>query len=505
MNYSKHKCFIFLLFIISITGTPLIAKDLKLFSHGKYNVGFKSSIEYDLSRPAMIDQLKDPSNNGRALQINVWYPTKDISNEQMKFEDYVTVLGDNPITLNEKEAAKQFLFRYNPQFAPYFEPLLNLNISMSAYKNSKFPSVDFPVVVLMHEDPIYYSFLAEYLASNGYVVVNFPVFGSNGIVFDNRTNAVESEVRDIEFAISVIKKLPFIDIQELVLAGFSYGGLSIVSYQMRHQSAKALISFDTGITDSWGVGLIEKMPYYDLEKLTIPILHFWTSNGSWTQNLKWFDIYRYSNRHSIEMSYLRHFDFVGRGILRNYFPDWIEQVQGTALGDYFEGYRTIGKQTLSFLDSVFHNDSTFTVSNKELNEKADYKYFQAIPLPPSYDDLIEIYTSEKIDGIQFTYKSLIKKYSQPISVTTFDKFFKWLEKNAPPIESLTWTTLFKDSYPTSAIAYFRFATVLDKLSRIEESRQAFKKVLELAPLDYTLSRHFRELYISSAIKKLKEK
>lgn len=423
----------------------------------------------------------------------------------MSLNDYLLNEGENPFFMGSRiEKAKKFYFRYDPKHEIYFDSLLLLNISMNA-KNEALPPRNnkYPTVLLMHDSPVNYVILSEYLTSHGYVVINFPVFGSEGIKFDNRTNAVESELRDIEFAIGYAKKLQFVDLDNLILAGFSYGGLSIYSYQMRHQLAKAIISFDTGITDSWGTGLMEKMPYFDVEKLTIPILHFWTTNGSWTQDLKWFKQYKYANRHSIKLDLLRHFDFTNAGLFRQFFPQWIDQVQGKALGDYVWGYQVICEETLSFLNAIT-NETTYETKiypNESGKNLAD-EYFMALPLPPTFKNLQDEYLKNGIEGVKnvfIQYKSVDNVFSEPL----FYRFSRWLERNANFISALDWIHLFIESYPNSTNAYYRLASIQEKLSNITEAQEAYGKVLELAPKDYNLDRHFRTSYIKIANEKLK--
>ena len=495
-----------LLLILSIMRNGL-GQSLQILEPGQYSVGFRSSLTYDLSRPAMVGQLGDTAVDARALQINLWYPSEQSQvYQKMTLYHYLLTEGENPFFTGSKiEKARKFYFRYNPEFIPYFDSLIDLNLSMNAYLEAPSSKGKFPTVILMHDGPTAFSVLAEYLASHGYVVINFPVFGSEGIVFDNQTNAVESELRDMEFVIGSAKKLPFADMDNLVLAGFSYGGLSITSFQMRHQSAKGIISFDTGITDSWGTGLMEKMPYYDLEKLSVPILHFWTENGSWTQELKWLDNYKYADRHSFQLNDLRHFDFTGTGLFRQYFPQWIEQMQGKELGDYVSGYRKICQETLEFLNSLTR-EAAYNPLPKvgSTHKEMAYQYFKALELPPSIEGLKEIYSEGGMEEVINIFNGLKSLDKYPFTERRFNSFARYLERNANPNEALEWVDLYKQIYPNSAQAYFRSAVIHERLSHEAEAMKAYRRVLELAPIDYALDRHFRSAYTTRASEKLEE-
>lgn len=481
------------------------AQSLQILETGRFAIGFQSSMSYDYSRPAMEGQLGGREPDARALQINLWYPTEQTGEQnKMSINDYLLIEGANPFfTGTRTEKAKKFYFRYDQQNEVYFDSLLALDIQMHAMSDASTPNDKLPTVLLMHDGPTSFAVLAEYLASHGYVVINFPVFGSNGIEFDNRTNAVESEVRDIEFVLGYAKRLEFVDMKNVVLAGFSYGGLSITSYQMRHQLAKAIISFDTGITDSWGTGLMEKMPYYNLERLTIPMLHFWTVNGSWRQDLSWFEDYKYAQRHSIELSGLRHFDFTNTGLFRQFFPEWITKMQGEALGNYVWGYKVICQETLSFLNSVI--ELTSYIPGQQINKpgtQLTYKYFDASALNPSIESLKEEYTDRGIEGVNGVYDRHTKTNGS-FSVQLFDEFFRFLQGQGADQykDALHWANLFVENYPKSTLAHVRLATIHEKLSNRKEARKTYLRILELAPFDYALDRYFRDAYVNLAREK----
>ena len=221
-----------LLLIVSITEIGL-GQSLQTLRLGQYRVGFSSSMAYDLSRPTMVDQLGDTALDARALQINLWYPSLQTDGyQEMRLNDYLMTEGENPFfTGSKRDKARKFYFRYNPEFVLYFDSLIELNLAMNAYLAAPPSRGKFPTVILMHDGPTAFSVLAEYLASHGYVVINFPVFGSEGILFDNQTNAVESELRDIEFAVGYAKSLSYVDLDNLVLAGFSYGGFPLLRFR----------------------------------------------------------------------------------------------------------------------------------------------------------------------------------------------------------------------------------------------------------------------------------
>ena len=471
---------------------------------GSFQVGFRSIIEFDFSRPPMEGQQIGRSM-GRALQINLWYPLEEIkSGHRLTLNDYLLLAGDQPFFEgSQKEKAQQFLFRYTPQFESYLDSLLALDLSMQAFRGANLPGRSYPVVLLMHEGPAYFSLMAEYLASHGYVVLNFPVFGSTGIPFDNRTNAVESELRDIEFALSIVKKFPAANLNELVLAGFSYGGLAITAHQMRHQMAKALISFDTGITDSWGVGLLEKMPYFDIENLRVPILHFWSPKSSWRHDLQWVQFYKFAPMHTIQIDGLRHFDFTAQGLFRQYFPNWIDQLQGGSSGNYVLEYQLIGQLTLAFLDAVFQPDQS-KFAPIIPNDLADYLVQNPKLSPMNEKALIDLYTRKGMKNIKTTYEKRKRMDPKPFSPETFYRFSQWLEIRGNLKESLEWTHYFIQTYPTSAKAYYRLGVIQDQLNHSERSLEAYEQLLEVMPADYDLTRHQRTLYTSRATERIQQ-
>ena len=94
----------------------------------------------------------------------------------------------------------------------------------------------FPVVVFPNSSsPALHSIMAEYLASNGYVVAGFVPKGrfSSGMEFSGV--GLETAVIDLEFVLNKISELPYVNMNQVTLGGNAiYSSVSAAVVQLQN-------------------------------------------------------------------------------------------------------------------------------------------------------------------------------------------------------------------------------------------------------------------------------
>jgi dienelactone hydrolase len=204
-----------------------------------------------------------------------------------------------------------------------------------AAENANPASGRFPLIAigqgLYYESPIAFASLGEFLAGRGFVVVTTPLVGTNSPVARVDAQDLETQVRDLEFAIARARQLPFVSSDRLGVLGFDMGGMAGVLLTMRNRDVDAFASLDSGIFYPHPSGLPQASPSYDPAALRVPWLHA-TQVAAMERpqdpNVKsLFDAATASNRYLLITNDMSHVDFTtyalvgGRRALAGYWGD----------------------------------------------------------------------------------------------------------------------------------------------------------------------------------------
>ena len=176
---------------------------------GTYNVGFKYFSLYDSSRT-----IHNPEGY-RPVQVSIWYPAEISDAESMIYKDYF-LLSAQEKNFNISDAYKDSaIIKYKSLLAQngISDKAANewFNTTMLAVKDAKPKTGKYPLVVVAQgnfHSAHHQSFLCEFLASNGYVVVTTPSQTRISGLLTDASQAVESadeQVKDMKFAINSIR------------------------------------------------------------------------------------------------------------------------------------------------------------------------------------------------------------------------------------------------------------------------------------------------------------
>jgi alpha/beta superfamily hydrolase len=360
---------------IILFSTSLFAQD-KIWDKldkGKYEVGFKVFSLFDSTR-ALNNQ-----KGLRPIQISIWFPAQvSVKPQLMQYKDYF-LLSAAEIDFEVSDAIRdssiaeyKSLLLQNGVNGDSFEAWFNTQ--MIANKNVIPIESKFPLVVIAqgnYHSAHHQSFLCEFLASYGYVVVTTPSQTRiSGQMTDN-SQAVESaeeQVKDIEFAIRSLGKFGNIDFNNIALIGHSFGGRSIPLLQMKNINVKCLVSLDGGLGLNTAIDDIKKSPAFKSEKMNVPLLHIYEDNEEIVKpDLTLIDSFNQSEIFLIKINDIRHFYFSSLGLVSGTIEGF-----SPASENLFVKSKLIYDFTKDFLNAVFErNEKALNNLKEEFSSIAD--------------------------------------------------------------------------------------------------------------------------------------
>jgi pimeloyl-ACP methyl ester carboxylesterase len=213
------------------------------------------------------------------MRIYVWYPAKNFA-KPLHFGRYAELADDDVWPPEITGRARETLtFSHGPLARSLDPTALDalLRRPTLAAENARPATGSFPLIAiglgLYYESPITFVALSEYLAGRGFAVVTVSLIGTSAALVRIDAQDLETQVRDLEFAIARAQQLPFVNPVRLGVVGFDMGGMAGVILAMRHPGVDAFASLDSGIVYPHPSGLPPASPSYDPLALRAPWLH----------------------------------------------------------------------------------------------------------------------------------------------------------------------------------------------------------------------------------------
>jgi len=290
---------------------------------GAYPVGFRLFAEQDRSRSVAAN--KGTATYPRPIRVYVWYPAM-AAGKPMPFGRYAVLADDDVWPAEISGRARDVLMFSRGPLARSLEPSafkVLLTRPMRAAENAKPAAGRFPLIAigqgLYYESPIVFAALAEFLAGRGFVVVSVPLVGTASPLVRIDAQDLETQVRDVEFAIARARQLPFVSGDRLGVLGFDMGGMAGLLLTMRNRDVDAFASLDSGIFYPHPTGLPQASPSYDPAALRAPWLHaapLRPGERSQDPNVKsLFDTATASNRYLLVTNDMGHVDFTSYALI----------------------------------------------------------------------------------------------------------------------------------------------------------------------------------------------
>jgi pimeloyl-ACP methyl ester carboxylesterase len=151
--------------------------------------------------------------------------------------------------------------------------------------------------------------LWEYLASHGYVVATVPQFGPDlarhGLSFTLEDLGIQQ--RDVSFALSHVRRLPYVDARHVGVVGHSSGGVVGLLLASENTSVAALVSLDGSITTEDGRDLLAQASW-DPRSMRAPVLNVYAAEKRGL-TFSVLDSLVRADRYHVTVDRATHFDF----------------------------------------------------------------------------------------------------------------------------------------------------------------------------------------------------
>lgn len=258
---------------------------------GPYPVGYR--VIYRFDRKGTWPSSADGSASGRPIRVSVWYPAaNDGSGEPMTYGDYLhhraPPAGFEQITrtldTNDLESEKSDFAQLTPDVPGTLDRILALPVAARSganpapgrhrlvlYSGGKGSRADTNIE------------LEEFLASNGFVVATVPELGPSekNIELGSSPSELALHADDFDFALEILRELPFVASHSFAAIGHSAGGEVAVELAFRHRDLRAVIGLDGSYGMKSGARVIKRLPGYRRgRKMHADLLDLRRSEGS---------------------------------------------------------------------------------------------------------------------------------------------------------------------------------------------------------------------------------
>jgi tetratricopeptide (TPR) repeat protein len=273
----------------------------------------------------------------------------------MTYSDYVHIPGSGAFRdLNEVLARREINLLHRIMRGPAaVAGLLSAPVAASrdaAPARGRFPLVGYTPGLneyLQHGNFV----LGEYLASHGYVVVSVPQVGTTSLRLEFGIDPVslETQMRDIEFALALAGRLPVADPARVALIGHSMGGVSSVLGAMRDSRVDAVVGLDSSYGARALISTLTASPFYSPRRMRVPWLDLRRAANDELDSTA-LEALSFSDRYQILFRGVAHADFTSFPMIAANFPT---DIAGRTPEHASRVYETVVRTIRAFLDSSF--------------------------------------------------------------------------------------------------------------------------------------------------------
>ena len=481
----------------------LLAQEQSPFLHhltpGNYTPGFRHEDRIDYSRSWLSPSDGRPVP--RTIHAYTWYPSTQSNSERMRFSEYVR-LADEDLGVREEDKKDDW---------PHIPIPVQLDKGMSrdelrtlwvtetaSIRNSEPAKGRFPVIVLgqglFYESPLSNFILCEYLASHGFVVITSPLVGTCYRLVNITPADVETQVRDMEFLISVAVAFPFVDRDRIGVSGFDLGGISGLLLCMRHPDVKAFLSLDCTILFPHYTGIPNTHPSYDEDSFTIPWMHIVQSRifsgffGPSTASTL-YDRKRFGDNYLLLVSTTSHGDFTSYANLdiTNPVPRYWNRVSQASR----KVFRIVCDNALVFFEaylkqktgSLDHLKRLAVDENKD-NALLEVRMRSGEEAPPSQSYIVNLIIEKGFEAALPVIKHARREYADSLlfdekvmSWLGFHLLYRWGRDD----EAVNLFKLMVSLFPNSANAYEGLGEAYRVLGDSDQAVKSYEKSFKLDP------------------------
>lgn len=476
------RLFFFLACCLSMMTFSLNAQDVfqSDLAYGKYSVGFKALQTTDYTRAAL--QTGKPQSVGRAMQLYIWYPAEKANTSQVLYRDYLAH------RFGQTQSIRAGFFHSVAElggdttlFQTVFPKMTQSKTR--AYREAKIASGQFPLVIFPDQVHLQ-NILCEYLASWGFIVVSPVIQGPFAEPIQYNPAGIETGVTDLQFALGYLRK-NFPIQRNFAAIGVGFNATLALALQMRNPDVNALVSLEGGITTSFEEGLIQRTPYFNVERCTAPMLVIHAPHPDVKPELV--NKYKYAERVFQFYPQSSEFYFLNFGIWERQLKNSLPKANH---GNTWQSFTHAAQSIQWFLNWNLRQDEKAKMALLNATEAKNIvstSLKAAAVLPPAFTELLDLMQKQGFTALTDFYEDRKKQDSQPF---TFGSFFQMGQYFIEKMEFqylLDWAKWYAEAYPHSAIPYTLQGRANLELGHKQEAKLRYEKALSLLPQDEELN------------------
>jgi dienelactone hydrolase len=326
------------------------------------------------------------------------------------------------------------------------------------------------------------SVLAEYLASHGFVVVTVPQLGTLATRLTLRITPtdLETQTRDVEFAISEAQNLPYVDPRKLGVMGYSMGGVVALLLAARNPNVDWIVGLDPSIRAPRFVDLVMRAPQFDPRTIRAPVLSLQSGNATEAsaQDSTVVLALRFADRYVTKIGNAAHGDFSDFATYADLFG---LDVQQRTAAEARQSHATMSRDVLAFL----RGDSLPIPKRARLDV-------------PSERDLALMVVRHGYPAARDALMTALRRYPQSevpiIDQATLNRLGYGLVEQGNAAAAVGVFQLNVDAHPSSADAFDSLADGLLAAGDTVAAVNAYEELLRVLPGDSTLSAETKAEY-----------
>jgi hypothetical protein len=445
---------------------------------GRHAVGYETHFVRDHSRPAAI------GSGARTVQVSVWYPA-EARKADLRLRDYIHLLGrydGAPRTAaTDRAGVERFVATVKDLSAEspidrHLDDLLALETR--AARNATRKRGPFPLVVFPdYRAPATNSFLAELLASYGFVVAAVPIVGTHELDFDTGVTGIETLVADIRVAIDEIGRRGLADTSRLGLIGVGIAANASIAYIARNSGVDAMVSLDGGLASPFEDSLLRRGAYYEPAAFRTPLLLIEAPYEGMNRGL--LDQYRFADRWFVTLPKMKEHHFLNYGPLEAVAPRLIgappERVQ--------EGWEWAARAVRAFFDAKLHGRGEPLASVPEgLGETRFERGRTSVPAP---QELKRVLREGGAAAGATLWERIRRDEPRPYTTETLIAMSNWFGWGRDADVSIRrfLATMIVDAYPDSARGHQLLANACRERRERECAREHYEAAMRLIAAD----------------------
>lgn len=464
---------------------------------GPYRTGFKYIYTRDPSRTWTqtrgFGQTFSPDRFGRPIRISIWYPASPERGRRMVYRGYVDAAGPQSFKRYDALIRAQDLLHSKLNVRKGVLPQF-LATPVNAYANAVPLKSRFPLVLYfdgLQGDTVSQVVLNEYLASYGFVVATIPIVGQDAATpaQTNTQAGLETTIRDMEFAWSILRFEPEVDASKVAVMGHSLGAVEAILFAMQNGDVSAVVGLDG--TYGFTPDVLTNFYAYDPMRMSAAFLDLRraqkdTGPSAFVLDLSAVNWLYFSDRTLVTLKGMYHTDFTDFGILAKIFdfPPFADR--NYTIGSL--GYQSVCRIVLDYLEmQIIRRPAAGSQFDADVASAPGgaARTIAALQLPPSPQQMVEVARKKGLTAATqlVQYYRINAPKSPVVNESVYNSLGYTLLAEKDFAGAIAALEIDSFAYPHSSNIADSLGDMYAGAGQYDKARQAYLRALALLPAD----------------------